>query len=189
MTKGGGPGGPRGRGLRAAGARGGGGAHQRSRPLTASLLLFRLGGRHPRGRPGLCGGEEPRGVQRLRHPLLPQLPGERGAPGTLATRPPELEAPRARPRFGAFGACFLKLGRAACAEGRLEARSPSPRPGCQRADLGPRSARAWVCVWGGWLPRARPAWGPDALLRGVPVPSTRGQRASWDQAEDRRPGQ
>ena len=48
-------------------------------PLTVSLLLFRLGGRHPRRRPGLCGGEEPGGVPRLRHPLLPHLPGERRA--------------------------------------------------------------------------------------------------------------
>uniref|UniRef100_A0A8B9YWQ0 Sulfhydryl oxidase n=1 Tax=Bos mutus grunniens TaxID=30521 RepID=A0A8B9YWQ0_BOSMU len=35
----------------------------------------RLGGCHPRRRPGLCGGEEPGGVPRLRHPLLPHLPG------------------------------------------------------------------------------------------------------------------
>ena len=45
-------------------------------PLTVSLLLCRLGSRHPRRRPRLCGGEEPGGVPRLRHPLLPHLPGE-----------------------------------------------------------------------------------------------------------------
>ena len=55
------------------------GPRQDGAPLTVSLLLFRLGGCHPRRRPGLCGGEEPGGVPRLRHPLLPHLPGERRA--------------------------------------------------------------------------------------------------------------
>lgn len=34
-------------------------------PPTVSLLLCRLGSRHPRRRPRLCGGEEPGGVPRL----------------------------------------------------------------------------------------------------------------------------
>lgn len=67
--------------------------------LKVSPLFFRLGRRHPGRRPGLRGGEEPRGVQRLRHPLLPQLPGEprpappRGAPSSDPPPPPPTPGP------------------------------------------------------------------------------------------------
>lgn len=67
--------------------------------LKVSPLFFRLGRRHPGRCPGLRGGEEPRGVQRLRHPLLPQLPGEprpappRGAPSSDPPPPPPTPGP------------------------------------------------------------------------------------------------
>lgn len=68
----------------------GAGAGQPGAPAPkVSPLLFRLGRRHPGRRPGLRGGDEPRGVRRLRHPLLPQLPGEpRRAPRGSFLPPP-----------------------------------------------------------------------------------------------------
>ena len=75
--------------------------------LTVSLLFFRLGRCHPSRRPGLCGREEPRGVPRLRDPLLPHLPGEyllRPRGGGFQLKPTTYVIPA----FSAFGAGVLK---------------------------------------------------------------------------------
>lgn len=97
--------------------------------LKVSPLFFRLGRRHPGRRPGLRGGEEPRGVQRLRHPLLPQLPGEprpappRGAPSSDPPPPPPTPGPGTEPAHSAsafsFGARCLTGGGASVCSGRL----------------------------------------------------------------------
>lgn len=77
--------------------------------LTVSLLLFRLGRCHPSRRPGLCGREEPRGVPRLRDPLLPHLPGEYLLPargGGFKLEPTSCVTAA----LSAFGAGVLKRG-------------------------------------------------------------------------------
>lgn len=133
--------------------------------LKVSPLFFRLGRRHPGRRPGLRGGEEPRGVQRLRHPLLPQLPGEpRPAPRGSFLRP--------TPGPGRSRAQRLRLQlRGALPDTRWSfrvQRSPpsfhpvggGPRP-CGRAPRSPPRAQAGTeagpsRVRGLGAPRARP---------------------------------
>lgn len=140
--------------------------------LKVSPLFFRLGRRHPGRRPGLRGGEEPRGVQRLRHPLLPQLPGEprpappRGAPSSDPPPPPPTPGP------GRSRAQRLRLQlRGALPDTRWSfrvQRSPpsfhpvggGPRP-CGRAPRSPPRAQAGTeagpsRVRGLGAPRARP---------------------------------
>lgn len=83
---------------------------RRPSALKASPLLSRLGRRHPRRRPGLRGGEEPRGVPGLRRPLLPQLPGERPPPRLPAPPPPKPAGAvggRSSPARAASGPLFL----------------------------------------------------------------------------------
>lgn len=137
--------------------------------LKVSPLFFRLGRRHPGRRPGLRGGEEPRGVQRLRHPLLPQLPGEprpappRGAPSSDPLPPPDRDGARAqRLRLQLRGA--LPDTRWTF---RVQRSPPSfhpvgggPRP-CGRAPRSPPRAQAGTeagpsRVRGLGAPRARP---------------------------------